>query len=90
MHLLLKPVSSRCTQHEKQLLFLPVVIIFFFFTMHMYSALKLFFPSDIILLRYYPTGHAKVHNPRAILSLLKLILFLVHEFTSYPNYMQYT
>ena len=23
----------------------------------------------------------KVHNPRAILSLLKLILFLVHEFT---------
>ena len=24
----------------------------------------------------------KVHNPRAILSLLKLILFLVHEFTS--------
>ena len=29
----------------------------------------------------------KVHNPRAILSLLKLILFLVHEITSYPNYM---
>ena len=55
MHLLLKPVGSRCTQHEKQLLFVPVVI---FFTLHMYSALKLVF----LQILYYPTGHAKMRT----------------------------
>ena len=54
----------------------------------------LFLTVVIIIISVRMKG-TKVHNPRAILSLLKLILFLVHEFTQelmkeYPNYMQYT
>ena len=33
------------------------------------------------LSKQYIMKSTKVHNPRAILSLRKLILFLVHEFT---------
>ena len=37
--------------------------------------------NNLILYNTAPMKSTKVHNPRAILSLLKLILFLVHEFT---------
>ena len=48
---------------------------------HVHTVIHVHVQKYVHFLIAYIMKGTKVHNPRAILSLLKLILFLVHEFT---------